>query len=264
MNNIKLAALQYDIAWQNPATNRAHLDTLLEEIDPTIDLILLPEMFNTGFSTASDNFAESMDGETMNWISNWAKKLNAVMSGSLMIADQDKRVNRMVWVKPDASVEYYDKRHLFRMAGEHEHFDAGAAQKIVHLKGMRFCLQVCYDLRFPVWSRNRFTQGEYDYDCIIYIANWPSPRANAWRDLLRARAIENLSYCIGLNRVGTDNNGMTYLGDSCVLDYKGLDLARADDGPAVIYAELSADGLKQFREAFPVGMDADDFTLKSI
>jgi len=207
--------------------------------------------------------AEQMSGPTVEWMKEKAKQYDAAICGSLIIREEGHFYNRMIWIHPSGELSHYDKRHLFGMGGEGDQFTAGDERMIVEYKGLRFCLQVCYDLRFPVWSRNRCVEGKYDYDCILYVANWPSPRANAWQDLLKARAIENISYCIGVNRVGKDDKGLSYLGDSVALDFKGIDLARAGNQDETIQARISRDELVAFRSKFPVGLDADAFEIKT-
>jgi predicted amidohydrolase len=186
---------------------------------------------------------------------------NAAVTGSVMIQDNGNYYNRMIWAEPDGKITHYDKRHLFRMAGEHDSFSQGKERIIVEFKGWKIMLQICYDLRFPVFARNRYINGHYDYDLVLYVANWPKPRHNAWADLLRARAIENLSYCAGVNRVGKDGNGLAYKGGSAVIDYMGRPVEEGNDTPCIIQADLKKEALLEFRDKFPTGMDADGFTL---
>lgn len=258
---MKTTLLQSLLHWHSPEENRAMFSQQIADLSASTDLIVLPEMFTTGFSNATEAMAEEMDGPTVEWMKQEAAKADAVLCGSLMIRDVGGFYNRMLWVRPDGGVAHYDKRHLFSIGGEGDQFRAGREQRIVEYKGWRFCLQICYDLRFPVWSRNRLTDDRYDYDCLIYVANWPSPRASAWKNLLRARAIENVSYCIGVNRIGTDANGLLYLGDSVVLGPKGKDLCRGGADSATLTATLSRQYLDDFRQRFPVLGDADGFTI---
>jgi predicted amidohydrolase len=200
--------------------------------------------------------AEAMDGPTVGWLREEAAALGCVIAGSLIVRDGDRRFNRLVWARPDGTLEYYDKRHLFRMAREHDSYAAGTRRLTTEIKGWRVCPMVCYDLRFPVWSRNRG-----DYDLLVYVANWPARRAYAWATLLRARAIENLCYVVGVNRVGSDGNGATYAGDSVVLDFVGQPVSSDGGGDRVETTVLDRESLTAFRAAFPAHLDADPFEL---
>ncbi|MBB3048502.1 putative amidohydrolase [Litorivivens lipolytica] len=253
---MKVAALQTVLYWQDAEKNRAYFSELIAD-NADVDLIVLPEMFTTGFSMQPELIAEPADGPTLPWLQSLAAQHDCAITGSVAVADKGHYVNRMYWVSPDGHC-HYDKRHLFRMAGEHEHYQPGSERKIVEYKGLRFCLQVCYDLRFPVFSRNR-----NDYDVLIYVANWPEPRRHAWSSLLTARAIENLSFVIGVNRVGEDGNGIPYSGDSAIIDFKGQPLASSrPHEPESLRATLDKTELMAFREKFPAHLDADDFSLK--
>jgi omega-amidase len=257
MQDLRVTLVQSDLVWENPKANMKLFSEALDGIKDT-DLIILPEMFNTGFSMASERLAETMDGPTVLWLKEQAATLECDILGSLIIAEDGAYYNRLVWAKPDGSLSTYNKRHLFRMADEHHHFAAGNSRMIVELNGWRICPQVCYDLRFPVWSRNKG-----DYDALIYIANWPEARNHPWSALLVARAIENQAYVIGVNRVGTDGKGISYSGDSIAIDAKGNTLT--DINPSITSIEtvtLSMSDLTAFREKFPVGKDADEFDIK--
>lgn len=254
---MKVAALQTHLHWQDREANLAHFSDMLDSIGEA-ELVVLPEMFTTGFSMAPEVIAEPADGPTLVWLREMARRHDIALTGSVAVRDGDHYYNRLYWVTPEADT-HYDKRHLFRMAGEHQHYHAGQERKIVDYRGLRFCLQVCYDLRFPVFCRNRG-----DYDALIFVANWPEPRRHAWSSLLVARAIENQAYVIGVNRVGEDGNGVAYSGDSVILDYLGQPLGDAQPGtPALISADLSRDALLTFREKFPTHLDADRFDLKT-
>lgn len=255
MQDLKLALIQSDIYWQDPSANLEMLEKKINRILKPIDVIILPEMFNTGF-TMDSNFAETMDSITFSWMSNIAKKKNAVLMGSFIVKDEGNIYNRLVWVQPNGEYSTYDKRHLFRMADEHDHFNFGKKQAIVEWRGWNIMLQVCYDLRFPVWARNK----SLEYDAILYIANWPAARISAWDTLLKARAIENLSYSIGLNRVGMDGKRIEYNGHSAVYNPKGETLAFSDT-EEILYQELDADELKTYRAKFPAHLDADNFDI---
>jgi omega-amidase len=264
--DLNVSIIQAATVWHNPQANRDYYQKLLSEQNPHSDLIVLPETFTSGFSNAALVQAETMQGETVAWLREQAKYLNSAITGSVQIREGEKVFNRMLWAMPDGSIHHYDKRHLFRMANEHERYSAGNDKLFIEYKGWRICPQVCYDLRFPVYSRNRFNStraNAYDYDLLIYVANWPSPRHFAWQTLLKARAIENQSYVVGVNRTGTDGNDLNYLGGSTVLDFLGGTLVESGSEPqmqsaCISYAELSA-----FRERFPVHMDADAFEINN-
>jgi predicted amidohydrolase len=227
---------------------------MLAAVEKT-DLIVLPEMFTTGFSMNPEKLKESMDGIALQWMKKQASEKDAAVVGSLIIEDNEKVFNRLVWVFPNDQIEIYDKRHLFTMGEENRHYSAGTEKLIVEYKGWRFCPLICYDLRFPVWSRNT-----ENYDVLIYVANWPVPRHKVWKTLLQARAIENQAYCIGVNRVGKDGPGLNYYGDSCLTDAKGN--ARFLGGSEQVASfEISLDELHKFREKFPVLNDRDEFNM---
>jgi omega-amidase len=256
-SHLRVTLVQADIAWQDPAANRHRLAAHFRGLAGHTDLIVLPEMFSTGFSMDAESLAEPMDGPTVDWMREEAASMGCVITGSLIVRDGDDNYNRLVWARPDGSLAHYDKRHLFRMAGEHDHYAAGQRRLTVELKGWRVCPLVCYDLRFPVWSRNRG-----DYDLLLYVANWPARRAHAWSALLRARAIENLCYVAAVNRIGRDGNGASYAGDSVALDFLGQPVASEGGGDRVETAVLDIESLRTWRAGFPAQLDADDFDLK--
>jgi predicted amidohydrolase len=258
MQDITISIIQADLVWQNAAANRARFAERMQVLRGATDLIVLPEMFTTGFTMQPEQLAESADGPTLAWLREQAASLQAVITGSVAVTAQGRFHNRLYWVRPDGSYVYYDKRHLFRMGKEHEHYAAGTQPVVVDLHGWRICPLVCYDLRFPVWSRLR---QKLDYDVLIYVANWPTVRRHPWQTLLQARAIENLSYCIGVNRVGADGNGIVHSGDSVVLDFKGLPLLAASEGEWQGSVTLSHATLQRFRQVFPAHLDADAFQL---
>lgn len=257
LNDLKLALIQTHLHWQNPEANREHLAGLLAKAYGA-ELIVLPEMFTTGFTMDSAAHAEMVNGPTSLWLREQAQALNAVITGSLIIqvADGSYR-NRLLWVRPDGSYSHYDKRHLFRMAGEHQYYRAGEQQALFEVNGWRVRPLICYDLRFPVWSRDA-----HGTDLLLYTANWPSARRDQWNRLLPARAIENLCYVAGANRIGVDGNNYPYSGDSQILNYKGDTLANAADQEQVLRFDLSAQELLAFRERFPAYRDADLFHLE--
>jgi predicted amidohydrolase len=219
--------------------------------------VVLPEMFSTGFSMDAAALAEDMDGPTVDWMREEAAAMGCVVTGSLIIRADGRHYNRLVWARPDGTLAHYDKRHLFRMADEQQHYAAGTRRLNVEIKGWRVCPMICYDLRFPVWSRNRG-----DYDLLLYVANWPARRAHAWSSLLRARSIENLSYVVGVNRIGRDGNGTSYAGDSVALDFLGQAISSEGGGDRVETAVLDMESLRSYRASFPAHLDADEFELR--
>lgn len=254
--DLDLALIQTTLAWQAPAANRAHFQGLLEQARGA-DLVILPEMFSTGFSMDSAALAEPENGPTTAWLREQAQRIGAVICGSLIIQALDGSYrNRLLWARPDGTLAHYDKRHLFRMAGEHKHYRAGEARVVLELKGWRVRPLICYDLRFPLWSRD-----PSETDLLLYTANWPAARRQHWNRLLPARAIENLCYVTAVNRVGEDGKGHGYTGDSQVLDFQGESLVQAGGADGVFRARLSAAALAGYRERFPAHLDADIFTL---
>ncbi|MBP1616960.1 MAG: putative amidohydrolase [Bacteroidetes bacterium] len=256
MSLLYISILQYDIAWENKEANFATIERLFSVSDQHHDVVVLPEMFSTGFSMQSNLLAEENAGETITWIKSLARKHNAAICGSFIAKEKGDYLNRGFFITPDSEY-YYDKRHLFRMGSETKHFSAGSSRLIVPFRGFNICLQVCYDLRFPVWSRNVGNE----YDLLIYVANWPQPRAKVWNSLLVARAIENLSYVCGVNRIGTDGTKLHYVGDSSIIDYKGDVVVHLPDQEKILTAQLSKEALQTFREKFPAWKDADRFEL---
>lgn len=258
MRDLRVSLVQSMLHWEDAAANRDMFAQKLAPLKGATDLVLLPEMFTTGFSMRSNELAEGPDGVTVNWMKRQARELDAALYGSAIIAANGRYFNRGLFVEPSGKVTMYDKRHLFRFASENEHFSPGIKRVAVEWRGWRLLLQVCFDLRFPVFSRNRG-----DYDAILYVANWPEARRYPWSQLLIARAIENQCYVAGLNRVGMDGKGNHYSGDSVVVDPKGQPITSSEPGQeAVINATFDRAALEEFREKFPVGKDADDFELK--
>ena len=254
--HLRVTLVQTELQWQDPTGNRHRLAAHFRGLLGHTDLVVLPEMFSTGFSMDAAALAEDMDGPTVGWMREEAAALGCVVTGSLIVREAGHCRNRLIWARPDGTVEHYDKRHLFRVAGEQDHYAAGTRRLVVDLKGWRVCPMICYDLRFPVWSRNRD-----DYDLLLYVANWPQRRAHAWSTLLRARAIENLSYVVGVNRIGKDGNGASYSGDSVALDYLGQPLSSEGGGDRVETAVLDLESLQSYRASFPAHLDADRFEL---
>jgi predicted amidohydrolase len=253
---VKVALLQTELHWEQPDANRTSLAQALSALEPT-DLVVLPEMFNTGFSMRSEDLAETMEGASVTWLQGLAHRFSTVFCGSAIIEEEGQYFNRLLWVSPEGKVAHYDKRHLFRMANEHEHYTPGQSRLEVELSDGRCCPLVCYDLRFPVFSRN----GTHPFDVLIYVANWPAARAHHWSALLAARAIENQCYVIGVNRIGDDGNQVHYNGDSMVLDYEGQSLLHAGQQSGLHYATLDIDALRAYRDRFPAWRDQDGFVL---
>jgi omega-amidase len=259
MEDLRITIVQSSIHWEDVDANITMFSKTLEDIEAgSTDLIVLPEMFTTGFTMNADALGETMEGKAVKWMKKTAAKLKCVITGSLIIGDGENYYNRLVWMKPDGTTETYDKRHLFRMGEETNNFKAGTKRLTVELKGWKICPLICYDLRFPVWSRNTDA-----YDCLIYVANWPDVRSYPWRQLLIARAIENQCYTVGVNRIGVDGKDMDYSGYSAILDPKGQIISTTKpDKPSVETVTLSRKALDDFRKAFPVSMDADKFEIK--
>lgn len=255
---MKVSALQYDICWEDPAANLKMIEGLVEDSLALTDLLLLPEMFTTGFTMRPEKLAEGMDGAGMEWMKKKAGEWDVVIGGSLIIREGDSYYNRFMWVNPGGDIEFYDKRHLFRMGEEDKHYSMGKKKLITKLGDIRIRPLICYDLRFPVWSRNR-----NDYDVLIYVANWPASRRKVWTSLLMARALENQSYVIGVNRTGRDGMGTDYSGDSMVIDPRGNIISNAGNKESfLISAEIDIAKLKEFRNKFPAWQDADDFDIR--
>lgn len=260
---LRISLVQGATRWHDSAANREYYGALVTALKAQSDLIVLPETFLSGFTNETLGNAETMDGEGLRWLRELARGVGAVITGSLVMREGDRCVNRMIWMRPDGSHAHYDKRHLFRMAKEHERYAAGRERLIVELNGWRVRAEVCYDLRFPVWLRNRYDRAanRFDYDLILFVANWPSARRHAWRSLLRARAIENLSYCAGVNRVGIDGNELAYSGDSAVLDFLGQPMVELGAQEQTVTVTLDPAALVAHRERFPAWMDADEFSI---
>ena len=255
--SLQISVLQFDLEWENPAANRAKIDQWLEQTDKNTDVVFLPEMFTTGFTTNISDLAEPMDGETLHWMKTRCNEHQLALCGSMIIRENNHYFNRLVFVEPSGAVHFYNKRHLFTMGGEESHFQQGTGRLVVTYKGWRICPLICYDIRFPVWSRNR-----NEYDILVYSANWPQARNEVWNTLLKARAIENQAFVVGANRVGVDGNSISYSGDSQLIDPKGNVVARTENYTEnIVFAEFSYAGLVKFRSEFPVLNDADQFTL---
>ena len=264
MQDLRVSLVQGDTAWHDPAANRARYGELIAPLAGQTDLVVLPETFTSGFSNEALASAEGMEGPTVAWIREQAARLGAVVTGSVQLRVGEGVYNRLLWATPNGGLAHYDKRHLFRMAREHERYAAGRDRLTVELKGWRVCPLVCYDLRFPVFIRNRFgaeAPGRFDYDLLVFVANWPAPRRHAWQTLLRARAIENLACVAAVNRAGTDGNGIAYAGDSVALDFLGQPQLEFGEGVHVGTTTFSATALAAHRERFPAHLDADRFEI---
>lgn len=251
--------VQTDLFWEDTTANLAALEEKIAGLTGPVDLLILPEMFSTGFTMAPRHLAEPMNLRTTRWMQQIATNTGALVLGSFAAREDVRFHNRLMAVKPDGTYQHYDKRHLFRMGGEHEVYSGGDTKLIVEWKGWRICPLVCYDLRFPVWSRNRPAEA---YDLLVYVANWPAPRSNAWDTLLCARAIENQAFVAGVNRVGTDGKGVNHRGGSALIDYFGQPVALAGEKEQVITGEIQLSRLRAYREKFPAYLDADPFELK--
>lgn len=257
MRNLAVSIIQSALSWENKDENLASFSDKIYAIKEATDLIVLPEMFTSGFSMKPSLFAEEMEGETLQWMQKWAEEKNCVITGSIIIKEQNQFYNRLLWVRPNGSYDYYDKRHLFRFAGEDKQYQAGSSKLIVELQGWKICPLICFDLRFPVWSRNR-----EDYDCLLYVANWPEARSKAWTTLLEARAHENQCYVVGLNRIGADGNNIPHNGCSAIFDPKGSKISVIEPNESRTETiELSWENLVNYRQKFPVAKDADDFEI---
>lgn len=255
---LKVTIIQSHLHWEDPITNRASFSKKIAAISEDTDLIILPEMFTTGFSMNAEALAEEKDGLTFLWMQSEAKKKNAAITGSVIIKDNESFYNRLFFVFPDGTFTHYDKKHTFTLAGEHKVFQAGRSKLILEFKGWKICPLVCYDLRFPVWARNT-----EEYDLLLYVANWPDKRVNAWDALLKARAIENMSYCIGVNRIGLDGNGHQYTGHSAIYDVLGEQLTIADfEKEFTETITLEKDHVVTLRDRLQFLKDRDRFEIK--
>jgi omega-amidase len=264
MSDLKIALVQSELAWEDPDANRDHFERALEDLPRDVDLVLLPEMFSTGFSMNAEALAEPVGGDTQSWLKALAKEHDAAVAGSLPIRDGDAIYNRLLFVAPNGEYQHYDKHHLFTMSGEHKYYAPGVDRLVVNWRGWRICPMVCYDLRFPVWLRNRPVGDPGHYDLIAVLANWPDKRAHHWRALLLARAIENQACCVGLNRVGSDGNGLHYSGDSLAYAADGKLILDCQHRPGVFTTTLERAPLDTYRDKFPLLADSDPFAISAI
>ena len=259
MQDLKLALLQTDIIWHNPEANRNTLQSKILNLTESVDVVVLPEMFTTGFTMEVKENAEPTNGLTLQWMKDLAVRTGSVITGSIIIEENKKYFNRLYWVSPTQEVKVYDKRHLFRMADEEKYFSGGTESPVMIVKGWHVKPLICYDLRFPVWSRNVNSA----YDLLLYVANWPQARIEAWDALLRARAIENLGYAIGVNRVGKDGMDINYNGQSVAYDFKGELMNKKTENEEIIYVHLSKQSLVEYRNKFPAHLDSDSFRINN-
>lgn len=263
MQDLSVTIIQSSLHWENIVANLAMFEEKIRGIKNQTDVIVLPEMFTTGFSMNAKTNAEAMNLQTTKWMKMMADQTGALLLGSFIATENGRFFNRLVWMEPGGKLYTYDKRHLFRMANENDTYSAGSKRLTSSWKGWNICPLVCYDLRFPVWSRNQWDKanGRMKYDILIYVANWPKARVLAWDTLLKARAIENLSYVVGVNRTGDDGLGIAYNGHSAILGLKGETVYAADESEIITTVSLSAGTLSDHRKKFPAYLDADDFTI---
>jgi omega-amidase len=264
MQDLKITVIQSDLHWEDVGANLAMFEEKIWQISEPTDVIVLPEMFTTGFTMKASKLAEVMNQRTFKWMKQMADQTGALVIGSFIASVHDRYYNRLLWMEPGGSYKTYDKKHLFRMAEEQQVYTSGESLLIGQWKGWRICPLVCYDLRFPVWSRNRWNASlkKTSYDLLMYVANWPKVRINAWEILLKARAIENLSYVVGVNRVGNDGNNIEYSGHSSIISPKGESIFSVEDIEAIRTTTISANSLQAYRDKFPAYMDADDFSIE--
>ena len=261
MASLTITLIQTDIAWQNKAANLLMLKNKIDAIEERTEIIVLPEMFSTGFTMQPELFAETMEGETMQWMKDIAATNKIILTGSIIINEGGKYFNRLIWMLPNGQFGYYDKRHLFAYADEDQHYTAGNKRLIASVKGWKINLQICYDLRFPIWSRQQPGETDSEYDLLLFVANWPEKRNHAWKTLLCARAIENQCFVVGVNRVGNDGKSIYHSGNSLVIDPIGQVLYHKSDDEDVCTITLQKEDVDKVRIQFPFWKDADDFII---
>ena len=265
-NNLLITVIQTDLHWENKAANLEMLGQKINAIKEKTEIVVLPEMFSTGFSMQPGQFAETMDGETIQWMKKIAAHKKIILTGSVIIEEEGKYYNRLIWMLPNGQYGIYDKRHRFAFAGENQQYTEGKKRLIASVKGWKINLLICYDLRFPVWSRQGISvsaekKTEAEYDVLVYVANWPERRVKAWKALLQARAIENQCYVVGVNRIGKDGNDIQYSGESMVIDPMGEILYTRKDAEDIFTISLDKEQLQFVREKFPFLNDADEFKI---
>lgn len=263
--DLRISLIQSDIYWHNPEANLASFEEKIWQITDPTDLILLPEMFNTGYTMATEKFSEHPNGRTIQWMKQMANQTKSVITGSVIIREKDHCYNRLIWADPEGHIRTYDKRHLFRMAEEDKYYTSGRDLLVIELNGWKICPLICYDLRFPAWSRNRYDalKNKLLYDLAVYVANWPAKRINAWDILLKARAFENHCFVAGVNRTGKDGNGVYYNGHSVVVDPKGKEYIEISEDNLIKTTKLSHDMLEGYRTKFPAFLDGDNYEMKN-
>jgi len=261
MSSLSISTIQANLTWENKAANLEMFVEKIAAIEEPTELVILPEMFSTGFSMNPAVLAEPMNGDTVEWMKETAIQNKIILTGSLIIEEEGKYYNRLIWMLPNGQFASYDKRHLFAFAGEDKYYATGNKRLIASVKGWRINLQVCYDLRFPVWARQQQNEDKPEYDILIYVANWPERRSHAWKTLLCARAIENQCYAIGVNRVGDDGNGIYHSGNTMIIDPLGEVLYHLKDEEDVFTISLEKEHLQQSREKFPFWKDGDEFKI---
>lgn len=262
MPTLTITTIQSNLIWEDKAANLHMLDQKIAGIEEKTEIVVLPEMFNTGFSMRPEALAETMEGETVEWMKRVSRENSIVLTGSLMIEEAGNYYNRLVWMLPNGQYGHYDKRHLFAFGEEDKHYSPGNKRLIASVKGWKINLQVCYDLRFPVWARQKNTEAGAEYDVLIYVANWPERRSHAWKTLLCARAIENQCYVVGVNRVGSDGKNVYHSGNSLVIDPLGQVLYHMADEEDVNTITLQKEMLEDVRNKFPFWKDADSFRIE--
>jgi omega-amidase len=256
---MKIALIQSSLYWEDPKSNRSYFETKINAITETVDLIVLPEMFTSGFTMNPSAVAETMQGETIVWLRSLAKAKKSALTGSIIIKEEGNFYNRLLFVFPSGEIQFYDKKHLFTLAGEDKVYTSGDQKLIINYLGWKICPFICYDLRFPVFSRN-----VEEYDLLLYVASWPKKRINAWDVLLKARAIENMSYAIGVNRIGQDNNGYEYTGHSQVVDFLGKCILEANETEGAFVVELNKEDMLKTRLKLDFLSDRDAFEIKKL
>ena len=262
MSTLTISTIQTNLLWEEKQANLRLLEEKINTLQEKTEIVVLPEMFSTGFSMNAEQLAETMDGETINWMKRISSEHRIILTGSIMIREDDKYFNRLIWMLPNGEYGYYDKRHLFAFGEEDQHYSAGNKRLIASVKGWKINLLICYDLRFPVWARQQTKEDGQEFDVLIYVANWPERRSHAWKTLLCARAIENQCYVVGVNRVGSDTNNIYYSGNSLVIDPLGQVLYHMADEEDVNTITLSKEKLDEVRERFPFWKDADGFNIQ--
>jgi len=261
MSNLNITLIQTHLHWEDKTANLQMLEEKINSIKEKTEVVILPEMFSTGFSMKPEQLAETMEGETVQWMKRIAAEKKIILTGSVIIEENNSYYNRLIWMLPNGQYGVYDKRHCFAFAGEDEHYAAGTKRLIASVKGWKINLLICYDLRFPVWARQQMQTKDPEYDIIIYVANWPERRIHAWKTLLQARAIENQSYVVAVNRVGDDGNGIHYNGESMVVDPLGEVLYTKKEEEDIFTITLDKDHLEEVRAKFPFLKDADGFNI---